>query len=370
LEKLSTCVALIEIVNSCNLACPTCFADSPVGVRGENLDFVPFDEVVRRIEGVIALKGGIEILQLSGGEPTLHPEFFRLIEWIRIHPKIDYLVINTNGLRFANDPDFVSEIGRLQAKFDNIELYLQFDGVGGAGQKELRGADLRGTRIRAIHNCAAINLPITLAMTVTHDNIGQLGESAEFALGFKHLRGLSFQPRFRSGRIPAALSSSPALSPISVADIVAELNEQLPKGIPRVEFVSLPCGDPNCATIGWLLRIGGSYFSPAQVGIDIAELHALVPDRIRWKIEDLAKCGCDGSPLGEALKKLESMRADESNTFRFFIKPFMDAATWDNDRIDRCCTHVIRPDGKLDSFCRYYSGFPDTWNGPKTASSA
>src|SRR5665213_1107912 len=31
-EKLSTCLALIEIVNSCNLSCPTCYADSPVGI--------------------------------------------------------------------------------------------------------------------------------------------------------------------------------------------------------------------------------------------------------------------------------------------------------------------------------------------------
>ena len=57
----------------------------------------------------------------------------------------------------------------------------------------------------------------------------------------------------------------------------------------------------------------------------------------------------------ELLKKFE---LDETHTFRLFIKPFMDALTWDEDRIDRCCTHVIRPDGKLDSFCRYYSGFP------------
>jgi uncharacterized radical SAM superfamily Fe-S cluster-containing enzyme len=44
-----------------------------------------------------------------------------------------------------------------------------------------------------------------------------------------------------------------------------------------------------------------------------------------------------------------------SSTFRLFLKPFMDAWTWDEDRIDRCCTHVIRPDGVLDSFCRYYA---------------
>src|SRR5947209_17153693 len=72
-EKLSTCLALIEIVNSCNLACPTCYADSPVGA-GKNVDAVPLADVKRRIQGVIDRKGKIEILQLSGGEPTLHPQ--------------------------------------------------------------------------------------------------------------------------------------------------------------------------------------------------------------------------------------------------------------------------------------------------------
>lgn len=33
-EVLSTCLALIEIVDSCNLTCPTCFADSPNGAAG------------------------------------------------------------------------------------------------------------------------------------------------------------------------------------------------------------------------------------------------------------------------------------------------------------------------------------------------
>lgn len=66
-------------------------------------------------------------------------------------------------------------------------------------------------------------------------------------------------------------------------------------------------------------------------------------------------------PSRELLKQLE-LRS--SVAFRIMIKPFMDAWTWDEDRIDRCCTHVIRPDGKLDSFCRYYSGFPETKDAP------
>src|SRR4029078_5956570 len=55
-EKLSTCLALIEVVNSCNLACPTYYANSPVGA-GQHVDAVPLADLQRRIQGVIDRKG-------------------------------------------------------------------------------------------------------------------------------------------------------------------------------------------------------------------------------------------------------------------------------------------------------------------------
>ena len=39
--------------------------------------------------------------------------------------------------------------------------------------------------------------------------------------------------------------------------------------------------------------------------------------------------------------------------FRIVIKPFMDAYTFDQDRAEECCVHVIRPGGKAVSFCRF-----------------
>ena len=81
-------------------------------------------------------------------------------------------------------------------------------------------------------------------------------------------------------------------------------------------------------------------------------MQGFLRDKIRYRLEDLLQCGCESEPLGELLRQFE---LDESHTFRLFIKPFMDAWSWDQDRIDRCCTHVIRPDGVLDSFCRYYA---------------
>ena len=110
---------------------------------------MPLEGLQRRIQGVIDRKGGIEILQLSGGEPTLHPRFFELVDWIQSNSGIDYLLLNTNGVRIAHDDDFLAGLERVVRR-GKFQLYLQFDGVQLEGQHSLRGADLRATRRRAI----------------------------------------------------------------------------------------------------------------------------------------------------------------------------------------------------------------------------
>lgn len=362
-EKLSTCLALIEIVNSCNLSCPTCYADSPLG-QGSKVDAVPLENLKARIQGVIDRKGGIEILQLSGGEPTLHPQFFELVEWVQNHEHIDYLLLNTNGVRLATDAAFAERLGKA-FHYGGMQVYLQFDGVQEAGQRWLRGADLRATRQRAIEVCQQINLPLTLAMTVTPENLPHLWEAIEFGLKYPHIRGISFQPMFGNGRVPEANKSvqdnKSVVPRLNTADIILSAVEQSGGKLRYDDFTPLPCGDPNCATIGYLLKVMGQVRSVSDF-VNFSQVQGFLQNRVRYRLEDLLQCGCESEPLGELLKKFE---LDERNTFRLFIKPFMDALDWDQDRIDRCCTHVIRPDGKLDSFCRYYSGFPDTKVSPQ-----
>ena len=362
-EKLSTCLALIEIVRSCNLSCPTCYADSPLA---KSVDAVPLAELKERIQGVIDRKGKIEILQLSGGEPTLHPEFFELLEWAREHPGIDYLLLNTNGVRLANDVEFAPRLGRIFAG-GGLQIYLQFDGVQEAGQRWLRGADLRTLREHALARCAQANLPVTLAMTVTSENLPHLWDAIAFGLGHAHVHGITFQPMFGSGRMPAE-SRAPGpnsrftfhVSRLNTADILLAAVEQASGQLRFEDFTPLPCGDPNCATIGYLIRRGGRTYSISEF-VDFSRLQGFLQDKVHYTLEDLVQCGCENAPLGALLKQME---LKSSLAFRIMVKPFMDAWTWDQDRIDRCCTHVIRPDGKLDSFCRYYSGFPDTASAP------
>ena len=156
IETLSTCLALIEIVNSCNLACPTCYADSPVGI-GSKVDAIPVADIQARVNGVIERKGKIEILQLSGGEPTLHPHLTELCRWAKAHEQIDFLLINSNGVRFAKDPALCQELGEIFRQ-GGLQVYLQFDGLQEAGHHTLRGADLREVKQKALANLATANI--------------------------------------------------------------------------------------------------------------------------------------------------------------------------------------------------------------------
>src|SRR5215208_5459763 len=76
-----TCVALVEVTSSCNLRCPMCFASSAPG--GKHLSL---DECRKAIDRLVEVEGRPEVLQLSGGEPTIHPQFVEILEYAVAQP--------------------------------------------------------------------------------------------------------------------------------------------------------------------------------------------------------------------------------------------------------------------------------------------
>lgn len=347
-ETAATCIALIEIVESCNLRCPTCFSESPFSEK-ESVKALTLNEFRQRIGAVIDRKGPLDILQLSGGEPTIHPQFFELLESVLTDSRIGYTLINTNGVLLAKQPGFAERLGELHKKYRRFELYLQFDGTQETGQVALRGADFRRLREEVLETCTRLGLPVTLAMTVTPENLSNLGETLRMGLGRSCVRGVTFQPMFWSGR--THLVKLGGVRRLNVADIVLALIDQGEGLLSERDFTPLPCGDPNCHTIGYLLQKDGQTL-PVSHFVDFSSVQGFLKDRVDFNIDDLKQCGCESEPLGQILKQLE---IGPDHVFRIFIKPFMDAWTYDQDRIDRCCVHVVGEGGRLESFCRHYA---------------
>ena len=154
-----TCVGLVEITGSCNLSCPMCYASS--GPGGQHLSF---EDAIKSIDRLVEVEGRPEVLQLSGGEPTIHPEFLEILDYACGQP-IDIVMINTNGIRFARDRDFLDAVARYR---DRLEIYLQFDGFRDETYESLRGEPLAETKRQAIEAFGEVGLRTTLVLSLIH----------------------------------------------------------------------------------------------------------------------------------------------------------------------------------------------------------
>src|ERR1041385_7775856 len=188
-----SCLALIEINDACNLTCPICFAESsPQKTRNRSLT-----EIEAMLDTLVASEGNPDLVQISGGEPTIHPEIVAILKLCKTKP-IRHVMLNTNGIRIARDPAFVAELAKLKPGF---EVYLQFGSMKRDALKNLRGADLRRVRAQALANLEAAGISTTLVCVVKKGvNDAEIGDIVRHALIYKCVRGITFQPVQDAGR--------------------------------------------------------------------------------------------------------------------------------------------------------------------------
>src|SRR5262249_7259812 len=180
-------LTLVEITDACNLRCPVCYA----GSGPERTTHRSLGAVEAMLDAVVANEGEPDIVQISGGEPTIHPEFFEILDAARRRP-IRHLMVNTNGVRIARDAQFAE---RLAGYAPGFEIYLQFDSLRPRPLRWLRGADLREVREQAIARLNALGLSTTLVVTLQKGvNDDEIGAIIEYALAQPSVRGVTFQP--------------------------------------------------------------------------------------------------------------------------------------------------------------------------------
>src|ERR1700734_527460 len=189
-----SCLTLIEICDACNLNCPICYADSGT----HRTTYRSMEQIEAMLDAVVSNEIEPDVVQISGGEPTIHPDFFAVLDAAKRRP-IKHLMVNTNGIRIAQDEAFAERLATYMPQF---ELYLQFASLRREPLMQLRGADLRSTREKALERLNKLNISTTLVVTVERGvNDDELGGIVDFALKQRCVRGVTFQPVQQAGRL-------------------------------------------------------------------------------------------------------------------------------------------------------------------------
>jgi len=357
-----SCIGLIEITDNCDLECPVCYA----GSKRDAAAHLPLDVITRMVDLFIDSENGHgEILQLSGGEPTTHPQIIDIIKMIKTK-NIGYLMLNTNGLRIAEDEAFVQELSRYRDKF---EIYLQFDGVSAQTYRQFRGRDLLSLKLRAIENLRKYKLPITLVTTVTPTcNLHEIGEIISLGLTKSGIRGVNFQPLAYFGRLPKKQQSERR---ITLSGIIKELEQQLPQLFQPGDIIPLPCNVERVA-VSYLIKRNNQSFTPITRLVDIKSNLHLIDNTFAFNADSLLKnnevlfpgscCHCldkiknfkDIFPLNFMFKPMaEKLDYIDRKTFRLSITSFLDYDNFDLKSMQKECVHVITPDLRKIPFSAY-----------------
>ena len=353
-----SCALIFEVTERCNLSCPTCYAASSPHLTWH----MPVEEFAGKLDRLIESgKGDADMVQLSGGEPTIHPDIERFVE-ICFERGIRKIYINTNGLRLAKDPDFVGRLAAIDAGCDRLQFYLQFDGFDERTYELIRGAKgLLPIKQRAIQNVLDAGLFVLPVMTVTRDvNLDQIGAVLRMVIdNHPRMNSVVLQPAFYSGRH----DTMRAPKRLTLAEVAHEIASQTDGLFTAEDFGPIPCSHPNCFALAVGLVQDGrvipisryfpKYESWEQPGV--TEFVSRFRDRMPQHMLDAAAEDAAVDALLDLLTQQDD-EIDWSNYRNFVaigIKPFMDVHTYDQDRVDRCCAHIVDHSGQPVSFCEY-----------------
>jgi uncharacterized radical SAM superfamily Fe-S cluster-containing enzyme len=347
-----SCLTLIEVTDRCNLSCPTCYASSsPTHGRHRTLE-----EIEMMLDAIVASEGEPDVVQLSGGEPTIHPDFFKIMDIAKTKP-IKHLMVNTNGIRIANDIGFAE---RLSGYMPDFEVYLQFDSFKPEALIQLRGKDLTDIRKRALENLNKYNLSTTLVVTLQKGlNDDEIGAIIEYALQQPCVRGVTFQPTQMSGRLENVDPATGRLTPTEVRQKILEQS----KIFQPSDLVPVPC-NPDALTMAYALKLGGKV-QPLTRLIDPEVLLNSSKNTIVYEQDQVLHSyvmkmfSTGNSPLAASeafnqllccLPKVVAEELSYNNLFRIIIMNFMDAYDFDIRSIKKSCVHIVDTDGKIIPF--------------------
>ncbi|MFH1071318.1 MAG: radical SAM protein [Candidatus Glassbacteria bacterium] len=391
-----TALGNIDLTNRCNLNCPICFANANATGR----IYEPSKEEVMQMLDLYRSEKPVygRMVQFSGGEPTIHPDFLEIIAGAK-ERGYSHIQVASNGIKFS-DPDFTMRA----AEAGLHTIYLQFDGVDDEVYKKTRGRALMKYKDATIEAVRKAGIKIVFVPTIAAGiNDHQVGPILQYALdNIDVLSGISYQPISLTGRVSAEERQKLRFTLPDLARCVEEQtgivvkNDWYPLSfvspISRIisalrgrETVNISC-HPHCS-LGTYLFIEQGTNRPVPITrfVDVEgmfeELDALAARTKASRFKRFAQmnafyriqkyfnrkeapAGMDFTKFLQTLdgffdKEAGRGEKDGSYTNKTLLVAgmhFMDNYNYELERVRRCVIHYATPAGKIIPFCSYNGG--------------
>jgi len=264
-----------NFTNMCNLRCAHCYqrADRPLPNE------LTLEEKLKLVDQLD--EAGVAAVALSGGEPTVHPHFFRVVE--ELSSRFIYVAVATNGWTFA-EKKFVERAKRAGVRYAEISLdsadpekHDRFRGVRGSWERA----------VRALKNSSEAGLNTAMATTVTRMNVDEVDDLLDLAeeIGVRRVVFFNFVPAGR-GKDILDLDLSPEEREEFLRKIAVEMRRR------KIEIVSTA---PQFGRV--CLQTGLGMVAPTHLYVD----RKLDVDKVITSLAELVG-GCGAGRIYAALQ--------------------------------------------------------------------
>ena len=396
-----TCSALanIDLTNRCNMNCPICFANA----NQQGYVYEPDYETVVKMLDALRAEEPIKCtaVQFSGGEPTVHPDFVRIVKAAK-ERNFAQVQAATNGLEFRKY-DLLKE-----ASLAGLNtIYLSFDGLTDDVYLRARDRKMFKVKLDVIANCRKLKAEvgacpsIVLVPTIVKGmNDHQIGDMAKFAFDNADIvRGINYQPVAFTGRMTGEELSE---GRFTLPDLVKAFEEQtgytnkddwypVPVVAPISDFASIILNQnkvtftthPHCGIATYVFMDENGKVTPFPRFIKVKEfteglkeISSKAEKAVFKKIHAMKLLKLLNNSIIEEnlpggltkkqfIKMMSSVMSKRSKTalaafswkvMFFGGMHFQDMHNYDVERVRRCGVHYITPDCQVIPFCAYNGG--------------
>jgi len=369
IHQQKTRLPIVTITSACNLDCPKCYVHN----KNSAAYYINEQEFEDTLTHIIRQNPDAELLNITGGEPTLHPQFLQLIEMCRTKG-FRRVSVCTNGILLANDENFLRRFAELGGR-----VALSFDSFDDDANYKLNGSHLLKIKTRCMDLLEKYNVGTTLIPVISKGiNDHEIGDIVRYAFSKKNLRHIELHTITFTGPGGSQFDRN---ARINMHEVLTLIDQQCDGLITKNDFVPSPCAHPLCYQIAYFLcdpkdgtAISFSRFLDKQTIYDcLTDSLYLEPsarlqqalqqamselwvkdDEQSLRILGILKHALDYVfPSDRAITHEESLRRSEELVKAIYLHSHMDEENFDVERIAQCCDADCYPDGSSIPVCAY-----------------